>query len=60
MDSKERVTDIQTAQQELIACARTLPGVAAALDVYAQLAPYSELFNVQPAQCRNAAGGNGL
>ena len=48
----------QAAQQKLVEQARSLPGVAAVLDVYGRLSTYTQLVNVQPSQVRNATGGN--
>ena len=49
----------QTTQKELVERGRALPGVAAVVDVYAKLSPYTEfVVNVQSSQVRNATGGN--
>lgn len=48
----------QVAQQKLVEQARSLPGVAAVLDIYGRLSTYTQFVNVQPSQVRNATGGN--
>ena len=48
----------QVAQQKLVEQARSLPGVAAVLDIYGRLSTYTQFVNVQPRQVRNATGGN--
>ena len=58
-ESAETRSDRQVIQHELVERGRSLPGVAALLDVYGQLSAYTELMvNVQPSQVRNATGGN--
>ena len=58
-ESAETRSDRQGIQRELVERGRSLPGVAAILDVYGQLSAYTELMvNVQPSQVRNARGGN--
>jgi len=56
---EERVSENQEAQRELVEQACALPGVAALMDVYGRLTPYTQLYmNVQANQVRNATGGN--
>lgn len=57
--SSSRADERQAEQAELVEKARTMPGVADVVDVYERLSPYVGIaVYVQPAQVRNATGGN--
>jgi len=48
----------QATQRELVEQGRSLPGVAAVLDVYERLRKYTEAVKTLPPPTRNATGGN--
>lgn len=57
---RQKASDLQRDQHELVEEARRLPGIAEVLDTYGRLAPYTNvLLNTQPSQIRNATGANG-
>jgi hypothetical protein len=57
--SSSRADERQAEQAKLVEMARTMPGVADVVDVYGRLSPYVGIAAyVQPAQVRNATGGN--
>jgi len=57
-ERKEPQNDDLAAQQEMVAKARSLPGVAEVVEVFGPLSIYTQLVNVQPSQVRNATEGN--
>jgi len=57
-ERREQQSDNQAAQQEMVAKARSIPGIAEVMDVFGRLSVYTQFVNVQPSQVRNATGGN--